>query len=157
MTWRINFAKESPNLMKKFMEFVTATKENSVEESIRNLVKVRIAQLRNCTHRLDMHIKHAKIQGERELHLYDVASWREPTLSPRARSSRMGGNRDETAGSPDDVYERVDPRKCRVQVSTGLGRCHARPRQSRPEVNNAAHRIDWCAFQLEFSYSRSEL
>lgn len=78
MTRRINFAKESPNLMKKFMEFVTATKENSVEESIRNLVNVRIAQLNNCTYCLDMHIKQAKIQGERELRLYHVASLANP-------------------------------------------------------------------------------
>lgn len=97
--------------MTKFMEFVTATKASAVEETIRDLVNVRIAQLNKCTFCLDMHIKQAKIHGERELRLYHLASWRESTLfSPRERASlawtealtKLGD-----AGVPDDIYQRV--------------------------------------------------
>jgi AhpD family alkylhydroperoxidase len=111
MTQRINFAKESPDIMTKFMEFVTATKASAVEETIRDLVNVRIAQLNKCTFCLDMHIKQAKIHGERELRLYHLASWRESTLfSPQERASlawtealtKLGD-----AGVPDDIYQRV--------------------------------------------------
>ncbi|KQW34791.1 MULTISPECIES: carboxymuconolactone decarboxylase family protein [Ensifer] len=121
MTQRINFAKESPNLMKKFMEFVTATKENSVEESIRNLVNVRIAQLNNCTYCLDMHIKQAKIQGERELRLYHVASWRESTLfAPRERAALAWAEivtKLPDLGVPDEIYERVRSHLSEKEIS----------------------------------------
>ncbi len=111
MTQRINFAKESSDMMKKFGEFVAATKENAVEESIRDLVNVRIAQLNNCTFCLDMHIKQAKLHGERELRLYHLASWRESTLfAPRERASLAWAEvltRLPEVGVADDVYERV--------------------------------------------------
>lgn len=111
MTQRINFAKESPNIMKKFMEFVTATKDNVVEESIRDLVNVRVAQLNNCTFCLDMHIKQAKLNGERELRLYHLASWRESMLfSPRERASLAWAEiltKLPDLGVPDEIYDRV--------------------------------------------------
>ena len=121
MTRRINFAKESPDLMKKFMEFVVATKDNAVEQSIRNLVNIRIAQLNNCTFCLDMHIKQAKIHGERELRLYHLASWREFTLfAPRERAALAWAEivtKLPELGVPDDIYERVRSQLSEKEIS----------------------------------------
>ncbi|WP_105423566.1 carboxymuconolactone decarboxylase family protein [Neorhizobium sp. T25_27] len=121
MTQRINFAKESSGITKKFVEFVAATKENAVEESIRDLVNVRIAQLNNCTFCIDMHIKQAKIHGERELRLYHLASWRESTLfAPRERAALAWAEvltKLPELGVADDVYERVRTQLSEKEIS----------------------------------------
>lgn len=111
MTQRVNFAKESTDITKKFVEFVAATKESAVEESIRDLVNVRIAQLNNCTFCIDMHVKQAKIHGERELRLFHLAAWRESTLfAPRERAALAWAEvltKLPDLGVSDDIYERV--------------------------------------------------
>ena len=103
------------------MEFVAATKENAVEESIRDLVNVRVAQLNNCTFCLDMHVKQAKIHGERDLRLYHLASWRASTLfAPRERAALAWAEvltRLPELGVPDDIYERVHTQLNEKEIS----------------------------------------
>jgi AhpD family alkylhydroperoxidase len=111
MTQRINYTQQSPDLFKKFIEFANATKAGTIEESIIDLVAIRISQLNGCAFCLDMHIKQAKIHGERELRIHHLASWRESTLFiPRERAAlawaEVTTNLPEL-GVPDDVYERV--------------------------------------------------
>ena len=121
MTQRIDFAKDSADITKKFVEFVAATKENAVEESIRDLVNVRVAQLNNCTFCLDMHVKQAKIHGERDLRLYHLASWRASTLfAPRERAALAWAEvltRLPELGVPDDIYERVHTQLNEKEIS----------------------------------------
>lgn len=88
MSQRINAFAQSPELFKKFIEFGTQIKAGSIEEPILNLVDIRASQLNGCGFCLDMHIKQARIQGERELRLHHVAVWREsPLFSPRERAA----------------------------------------------------------------------
>lgn len=121
MTQRINFARESADITKKFVEFVAATKENAVEESIRDLVNIRVAQLNNCTFCLDMHIKQAKIHGERDLRLYHLASWRESTLfAPRERAALAWAEvltKLPELGVADELYERVRTQLSEKEIS----------------------------------------
>ncbi|EHK76363.1 carboxymuconolactone decarboxylase family protein [Sinorhizobium meliloti] len=121
MTQRINFATESSDITKKFVEFVAATKVNAVEESIRDLVNVRIAQLNNCTFCLDMHVKQAKIHGERDLRLYHLASWRESTLfAPRERAALAWAEvltKLPEVGVADEIYERVRTQLSEKEIS----------------------------------------
>jgi hypothetical protein len=44
MTQRVNYAEQSPELLKKFTEFLAATRESAIEEPIRDLVAIRAAQ-----------------------------------------------------------------------------------------------------------------
>lgn len=121
MTQRINFARESADITKKFVEFVAATKENAVEESIRDLVNIRVAQLNNCTFCLDMHVKQAKIHGERDLRLYHLASWRESTLfAPRERAALAWAEvltKLPELGVADELYERVRTQLSEKEIS----------------------------------------
>ncbi|WP_332303230.1 carboxymuconolactone decarboxylase family protein [Rhizobium sp. GR12] len=98
MTQRICHAKESPDITKKFVEFVASTKENAVEEYIRDLVNIRVAQLNNCTFCLDMHIKQTKIHGERDLRLFHLSPWRRDStlFAPRDALCWHGLNRGRT-------------------------------------------------------------
>jgi len=111
MTQRIKYAEKSPEIFKKFVEFLNAIKEGSIEEPIRNLVAIRTSQLNGCTFCLDMHVKQAKIQGERELRLLHLAAWRDSTLFiPRERAA-LAWTEALTElpreGVADELYERV--------------------------------------------------
>lgn len=108
---RLNYLQQSPDLFKKFAEFDTAVKEGSIEESTHDLVVIRASQLNGCGFCLDMHVKQAKLHGERELRLHHVAVWRESTLfAPRERAALAWTEvltKLPEQGVPDDVYERV--------------------------------------------------
>src|SRR3546814_12658446 len=64
------------------------TQEGPVEQGILSLVEIRASQLNGCAFCLDMHIKQARLHGERELRLHHVAIGRESTLfSDRERAA----------------------------------------------------------------------
>src|SRR5712671_2736445 len=73
MTQRINYMEQSPELTKKFMEFSHQLSKGSIDQSIIDLVSIRASQINGCTFCIDMHVKEAKIHGERELRLYHLA------------------------------------------------------------------------------------
>jgi len=88
MSQRLEYARQSPNLFKKFVEFSNATKEISIELALRDLIVIRASQLNGCAFCLDMHVKEAKIHGERELRVHHLSIWREsPLFSPRERAA----------------------------------------------------------------------
>ena len=93
---RLNYAVNSPELFRKLSDLSTAIRKSSIDETIINLVEIRTSQLNGCSFCLDMHVKQAKLHGERELRLYHVATWHEsPLFEPRER------------GVSDELYERV--------------------------------------------------
>lgn len=111
MTQRVNYVQQSPDLFKKYIEFNNAVKAASIEEPIRNLVAIRTSQLNGCTFCLDMHVKQAKLSGERELRLYHLPAWRESTLfAPRERAALAWTEvltKIPEQGVPDELYDRV--------------------------------------------------
>lgn len=111
MTQRINYMEQSPELFKKFIEFNNVIKECAVEEKTRDLVSIRASQLNGCAFCLDMHVKQAKIHGERELRLHHLAVWRESTLFiPRERAALAWTEiltRIPEQGVPEELYQRV--------------------------------------------------
>lgn len=111
MSQRLNYFQQSPELSKKLMELSALFQKTTIEQHIRELVEIRASQLNGCAFCVDMHIKQAKIHGERELRLHHVAIWRESTLfAPRERAAlawteavtQLGAH-----GVPDDIYEPV--------------------------------------------------
>ena len=88
MTQRLDHSQQSPALFKKFVDFSMALHASSIEAPLRALVEIRASQMNGCAFCLDMHVKQAKIGGERELRLHHVAIWREsPLFSPRERAA----------------------------------------------------------------------
>lgn len=111
MAHRINYIQQSPELFKKFMEFSTALKSSSVEETTRDLVSIRASQINGCGFCLDMHVKEARLHGDRELRIYHLSVWRESTLfSPRERAA-LAWTEELTSlsahGVSDLIYEQV--------------------------------------------------
>lgn len=118
---RVNYAQQSPELLKRFVAFNLALKESAIEESIRDLVTLRASQLNGCGFCVDMHVKEAKIHGERELRLHHVAVWRESTLfAPRERAALAWTEivtKLPEQGVPDDIYERVRGQLSEKEIS----------------------------------------
>ena len=111
MTLRINYIQQSPELFRKFLELTNLLKDSAIEESVRDLVSIRASQINGCGFCLDMHVKEARIHGERELRLHHLAIWRESTLfAPRERAALAWTEaltKLPEHGVPDEVYERV--------------------------------------------------
>ncbi|WP_430709478.1 carboxymuconolactone decarboxylase family protein [Mesorhizobium captivum] len=118
---RADYAEQSPELLKKFVELLGATREGSIEEPIRDLVAIRAAQINGCTFCLDMHVKQAKIHGERELRLYHLAAWRDSTLFvPRERAALAWTEiltKLPEQGVADEIYERVRTQLSEKEIS----------------------------------------
>ncbi len=111
MTQRINYFQRSAELAKKFVEFSNLTKDTGLDETLRHLVDIRASQMNGCGFCLDMHVKEAKIHGERELRLHHVAIWREsPLFSPKERAA-LAWTEALTHlpphGVPDEVFDSV--------------------------------------------------
>lgn len=88
MTSRLNYAKLSPAFFKRYAEFSLGLKESRIEPVIHDLVQIRVSQLNGCAFCVDMHVKEAKIRGERELRLHHLAIWHEsPLFSARERAA----------------------------------------------------------------------
>ena len=80
MTLRLNYTHLSADTFKKFYEFSNTVKNPSYGETIRGLIDIRVSQINGCAFCLDMHVKEAKIRGERDLRVHHVAIWRESPL-----------------------------------------------------------------------------
>ena len=121
MTQRLNAFAQSPELFKKFIEFGLLVRSGAIEESILALVEIRASQVNGCAFCLDMHVKQAKIHGERELRLHHVAIWREsPLFSPRERAAlewTEALTKLPEQGVPDEIYERVRAQLSEKEIS----------------------------------------
>jgi AhpD family alkylhydroperoxidase len=88
VTTRLNYIQQAPQFFKKLNEFSQLVHDSAIEHAIATLLQVRASQMNGCAFCVDMHVKQAKIQGERELRLHHVAIWRESTLfTPRERAA----------------------------------------------------------------------
>lgn len=82
---RIDYFTQSATISKKYLDFSMAFR---IDETLAILIDIRASQLNGCAFCLDMHVKQAKIHGERELRLHHVAIWREsPLFTPRERAA----------------------------------------------------------------------
>jgi AhpD family alkylhydroperoxidase len=86
---RLNYMEQSPDLAKKLVELSTAiARSGHIEPKLSHLMDIRASQMNGCAFCLDMHVKEAKLHGERELRLYHVAIWREsPLFTPKERAA----------------------------------------------------------------------
>lgn len=80
MKQRLNYAEFAPKTIQKLVDFSMATKDSSLSPLMIDLIQTRASQINGCTFCVDMHVKEAKIHGERELRLYHLAVWRESYL-----------------------------------------------------------------------------
>jgi AhpD family alkylhydroperoxidase len=86
---RADYAELSGDLFKKYLAFSMGVKKaGSLDAKLLHLVDIRVSQMNGCAFCVDMHVKEAKIAGERELRVHHVAIWREsPLFDARERAA----------------------------------------------------------------------
>lgn len=89
MSQRLDYAAQAPELFRAYVNFSLALKQQSgLEPTLQDLVTLRASQLNGCAFCVDMHVKEARLHGERELRLHHVAVWPEsPLFSARERAA----------------------------------------------------------------------
>ena len=111
MSARSDYSALSADLVQKFLAFSLALKGSAIEEPLRHLVNIRASQMNGCAFCTDMHVKEARIAGERELRLHHIAIWRDsPLFDARERATlewtealtRLSGH-----GVADEIYDSV--------------------------------------------------
>lgn len=111
MTQRLDYYKLSSELTKKYLDFGQTVGKSAVAKEFKQLVDIRVSQINGCAFCLDMHVKEAKIGGERELRLHHIAIWHESSLfTPRERAALLWAETLTTLlakGVSDEIYDRV--------------------------------------------------
>jgi len=111
MSQRLNYFQVSPDFFKKYMDFNLALKNKEVIREFEHLVTIRASQINGCAFCLDMHVKEAKIHGERELRLHHLAIWRESGLFNARERAALEWTEALTTlsphGVPDEIYAQV--------------------------------------------------
>jgi len=105
---RLNPMEQSPELVKKLID-ISATIANSgqIEPLLGYLVDIRASQMNGCAFCLDMHVKEAKLHGERELRLHHVAIWRESQLFSAKERTALAFTEALTRMSPDGISDEL--------------------------------------------------
>lgn len=129
-THRLNYMEQSPELVKKLVDFSVAISNGGhLDQGLSYLVDIRASQMNGCAFCLDMHVKEAKIHGERELRLYHVAIWREsPLFSAQERAAlALTEALTEIAatGISDEFYEELREQFSEKELSTLIFRIMA--------------------------------
>jgi AhpD family alkylhydroperoxidase len=108
---RLNHMHQSPELFKKLVEFGSLVEKTAGDAVIGNLVKIRASQLNGCAFCVDMHIKQARLHGERELRIHHLNVWRESTLFSERERAALAWTEVLTKlpehGVPNDIYASV--------------------------------------------------
>ena len=82
-----------------------------LEESLQNLIKLRVSQINGCAYCIDMHWKDLKAAGESEQRLYGLDAWEEsPYYTDRERAALTWAEsvtNIQEGHVPDGVFERV--------------------------------------------------
>ena len=120
---RLNYAQQSPELFRKLIDFSTAIAGSGhVEPGLSHLVDIRASQMNGCAFCLDMHVKEARLHGERELRLHHVAIWHEsPLFTPRERAALAWTEaltRLAPTGVPDELYAEMREQFSEQELST---------------------------------------
>jgi AhpD family alkylhydroperoxidase len=85
---RFNYYKAAPESMQAMVALSSHSRNNGLEPSLLELVKIRASQLNHCAYCLEMHTREARAAGETEARLHLLAAWQEsPLYTERERAA----------------------------------------------------------------------
>ena len=76
-TPRLVYWKASPQAMHAMLAFEKAVSGLGLEQSLIELIKLRVSQINGCAYCVDMHFRDAKKKGETDERLYLLSVWPE--------------------------------------------------------------------------------
>ena len=88
MKARLNYGKAAPGVYTALDALDQYLAECSLDESLLNVVRLRVSQINGCAYCVDMHWKDLRALGESEQRLYSLDAWREcPYYTDRERAA----------------------------------------------------------------------
>ncbi|MBB4380575.1 carboxymuconolactone decarboxylase family protein [Bradyrhizobium sp. SBR1B] len=156
---RLNFMEQSPDLFKKLQELgIAIVKSSDIEPGLGQLVDIRASQINGCAACLDMHVKQAKLSGERELRLYHIAIWRDSPLFSAKERAALAWTEALTQIAPtglsDDLYAELREQFSEKELSTLTFRVIGINAANRA---NVAFRTPPGKYDREFGLDKAEL
>ncbi len=111
MSIRIDYDKVAPEAVKAVLGLQKFVNNTGLEESLLNLVMLRVSQINGCAYCVDVHCADARKNGETERRLQAVCVWQEsPFFTDRERAALAWAEAvtllSETH-APDDIYQEV--------------------------------------------------
>ena len=76
MSSRVDYTKVAPGALRAMYGLEKYLAGSTIEEPLRELVKMRASQMNGCAYCIDMHSKDARAHGESEQRLYGLPAWR---------------------------------------------------------------------------------
>lgn len=91
---RLNYYPHFEEAFNKMVEIEGLIKQCSLDHKLIHLVKIRVSQINGCAVCLDMHVKQAKIDQERELRLFHLPVWEDsPLFSQKEKAALLWAER----------------------------------------------------------------
>lgn len=108
---RLNYRDANPQALRGMFALEEAARHCGLEESLLELIRMRVSQINGCAYCLDMHSKDARAQGESEQRLYTLSAWRETPFFTERERAALAWTEAVTLLSqndvPDDLYASV--------------------------------------------------
>jgi AhpD family alkylhydroperoxidase len=105
----MNYSEQIPDLTRQLLAMSQTSKSGSLGATLIDLVNIRASLLNGCAFCYDMHVKEAKIHGERDLRIYHVSIWRESSLFSEKERAALEWTETVTQlpshGIPDEIYQ----------------------------------------------------
>ena len=88
MQARLDFYNANPDVIKALRAVEAQISKGAIEDSLKELVRLRASQINGCAFCVDMHVTDARKAGESERRLACLVTWREtPFFTPRERAA----------------------------------------------------------------------
>ena len=111
MEQRIDYLKSARGAYHAMLGIEHYLQQSGLEESLQNLIKLRVSQINGCAYCIDMHWKDLRAAGESEQRLYGLDAWEEsPYYTDRERAALAWAEsvtNIQDGHVPDEVFERV--------------------------------------------------
>jgi AhpD family alkylhydroperoxidase len=108
---RIDYLKSARGAYHALLGIEHYLQQCGLEESLQNLIKLRVSQINGCAYCIDMHWKDLRAAGEAEQRLYGLDAWEEsPYYTERERAALTWAEsvtNIQEGHVPDGVFERV--------------------------------------------------
>jgi AhpD family alkylhydroperoxidase len=108
---RIDYLKSARGAYHAMLGIEHYLQQSGLEESLQNLIKLRVSQINGCAYCIDMHWKDLRAAGESEQRLYGLDAWEEsPYYTDRERAALTWAEsvtNIKEGHVPDGVFERV--------------------------------------------------
>ncbi len=105
----IHYSKLAPEGFQALLQFDHYVRQCGLEQSLLELVRIRVSQMNGCGYCIDIHTKDAREAGESEQRLYCLSAWRETSFYSDRERAALDWSEAVTKLSgiqiPDGIYE----------------------------------------------------